>query len=83
MGLNSISYPLQLNTWSGSIEIGVTVCNPDVIDIPITATDLRGGTWVRKFSYIYRYNLPLSHLCHLKISSVMIKPPLLPLLAGN
>ncbi|XP_076042886.1 neuralized-like protein 4 isoform X2 [Oratosquilla oratoria] len=36
----------KLNTWSGSIEIGVTVCNPDVIDIPITATDLRGGTWI-------------------------------------
>lgn len=39
-------FSFQLNTWSGSIEIGVTVCNPDVIDIPITATDLRGGTWV-------------------------------------
>ncbi|KAG0729695.1 Neuralized-like protein 4 [Chionoecetes opilio] len=36
----------KLNTWSGSIELGVTVCNPDVIDIPITATDLRGGTWI-------------------------------------
>ncbi|KAF2354220.1 Transposase Tc1-like [Trinorchestia longiramus] len=36
----------KLNTWSGSVEIGVTVCNPDVIDIPFTATDLRGGTWV-------------------------------------
>lgn len=48
----SVSFPLQLNTWSGSIEIGVTVCNPDVIDIPITATDLRGGTWVREL-HIY------------------------------
>lgn len=28
------------------MEIGVTVCNPDIIDIPYTATDLRGGTWV-------------------------------------
>ncbi|KAB7508105.1 Neuralized-like protein 4 [Armadillidium nasatum] len=44
----------KLNTWSGSIEIGVTVCNPDIIDIPITATDLKGGTWIMLGQGVFR-----------------------------
>lgn len=32
--------------WSGGLEIGVTECDPECIDIPSNATDLGNGTWV-------------------------------------
>ncbi|KAK7486086.1 hypothetical protein BaRGS_00022695 [Batillaria attramentaria] len=36
----------KVNSWSGSIEIGVTACNPDTLTFPLSATGLRDGTWV-------------------------------------
>ncbi len=38
--------PLQVNAWSGSIEIGVTTCDPQTLDFPTSATGFREGTWV-------------------------------------
>lgn len=37
---------LQIHAWEGSIEIGVTTCNPDTTELPPCATKLRNGTWV-------------------------------------
>ncbi|XP_064459470.1 neuralized-like protein 4 isoform X2 [Ornithodoros turicata] len=33
-----------MNKWSGSIELGVTTHNPDVLDFPPTMTNMRSGT---------------------------------------
>lgn len=38
----------QIIPWSGSIEMGVTVCDPETMDLPDCATDLGNGTWVRQ-----------------------------------
>ena len=37
---------LQVNSWSGSIEIGVTTCDPDNLVFPTSATGFHEGTWV-------------------------------------
>ncbi|XP_005104477.1 neuralized-like protein 4 [Aplysia californica] len=36
----------KVNSWSGSIEIGVTVCEPSNLNFPFSATGFRDGTWV-------------------------------------
>ncbi|TFJ96249.1 phosphoribosylamine--glycine ligase [Platysternon megacephalum] len=36
----------KVNSWSGSIEIGVTALDPDHLDFPSSATGLKGGSWV-------------------------------------
>ncbi|XP_041520576.1 neuralized-like protein 4 isoform X1 [Microtus oregoni] len=36
----------KVNSWSGSIEIGVTALDPGVLDFPSSATGLKGGSWV-------------------------------------
>ncbi|CAG5120309.1 unnamed protein product, partial [Candidula unifasciata] len=36
----------KVNSWSGSIEIGVTVCDPGSLNFPFSATGFRDGTWV-------------------------------------
>ncbi|XP_055261381.1 neuralized-like protein 4 isoform X8 [Moschus berezovskii] len=36
----------KVNSWSGSIEIGVTALDPNVLDFPSSATGLKGGSWV-------------------------------------
>lgn len=35
-----------MTSWSGSIEIGVTECDPEVIELPACATSLFQGTWI-------------------------------------
>jgi len=37
---------MQVNSWSGSLELGVTTCNPDNVVFPTSATGFREGTWV-------------------------------------
>lgn len=37
---------VQMKSWSGSIEIGVTECDPEVIELPARATNLCQGTWI-------------------------------------
>ena len=38
----------KINSWSGSIEVGVTCCDPNAIETPFpsSATELREGTWI-------------------------------------
>uniref|UniRef100_A0A8D3A9C8 Neuralized-like protein 4 n=1 Tax=Scophthalmus maximus TaxID=52904 RepID=A0A8D3A9C8_SCOMX len=36
----------KVNSWSGSIEIGVTALDPDALDFPSSATGLKGGSWI-------------------------------------
>ncbi|CAM2110649.1 unnamed protein product [Caretta caretta] len=36
----------KVNSWSGSIEIGVTALDPDHLDFPSSATGLKGGSWI-------------------------------------
>ncbi|XP_072315152.1 neuralized-like protein 4 isoform X4 [Eucyclogobius newberryi] len=36
----------KVNSWSGSIEIGVTALDPAVLDFPSSATGLKGGSWI-------------------------------------
>lgn len=36
----------QVNSWSGSIEIGVTALDPASLDFPSSATGLKGGSWI-------------------------------------
>ncbi|TRZ06417.1 hypothetical protein HGM15179_020690, partial [Zosterops borbonicus] len=35
-----------VNSWSGSIEVGVTALDPAELEFPSSATGLRGGSWV-------------------------------------
>ncbi|XP_076451881.1 neuralized-like protein 4 isoform X3 [Babylonia areolata] len=44
----------KVNSWSGSIEIGITTCNPDTLTLPLSATGLRDGTWVMSGTSILR-----------------------------
>jgi neuralized-like protein 4 len=37
---------LQVNSWSGSIEVGLTTCDPINLVFPTSATGFREGTWV-------------------------------------
>lgn len=37
---------MQVNSWSGSIEIGVTALDPAGLDFPSSATGLKGGSWI-------------------------------------
>uniref|UniRef100_A0ABM5GQC4 Neuralized-like protein 4 n=1 Tax=Pogona vitticeps TaxID=103695 RepID=A0ABM5GQC4_9SAUR len=36
----------KVNSWSGSIEIGVTALDPNHLDFPSSATGLKGGSWI-------------------------------------
>nr|CAD7453424.1 unnamed protein product [Timema tahoe] len=40
------SRAIHINSWSGSIEIGVTACDPETMDFPSSATELRNGSWI-------------------------------------
>jgi neuralized-like protein 4 len=43
-----------VTTWSGSIEIGVTACNPEALDLPLSATDLANETWIMSSSSVLK-----------------------------
>jgi neuralized-like protein 4 len=38
----------KIHSWSGSIEIGVTSCDPNTLETPFpsSATELRQGSWI-------------------------------------
>lgn len=42
----------MVDRWSGSVEIGVTACRPDELELPSTATDLDQTTWMLSGSSI-------------------------------
>ncbi|XP_077963285.1 neuralized-like protein 4 isoform X1 [Gasterosteus aculeatus] len=37
---------VAVNSWSGSVEIGVTALDPAALDFPSSATGLKGGSWI-------------------------------------
>ncbi|CAB0011106.1 unnamed protein product [Nesidiocoris tenuis] len=57
----------KIESWIGSLEIGITANDPATLEFPASATDLRNGTWVlsgksilkdgRTLQEIYRLNL--------------------------
>ena len=46
----------KVNAWSGSIEVGVTACDPDSLQSPLpsSATELRRGSWIMSGNSILR-----------------------------
>ncbi|CAH1773995.1 unnamed protein product [Owenia fusiformis] len=44
----------KVNSWSGSIEIGVTTADPENTALPTSATGFREGTWVMSGSNILK-----------------------------
>ena len=46
----------KIHSWSGSIEVGVTACDPDSLEAPFpsSATELRHGTWIMSGNSILR-----------------------------
>ena len=44
----------KINSWSGSIEIGVTTSDPHNLNFPTSATGFRSGTWVMSGSSVLR-----------------------------
>lgn len=49
-------------SWSGSIEIGITVCDPDSVELPACATNLRHGSWIMTSSSIMHDGEPIVEL---------------------
>lgn len=52
----------KINSWSGSIEVGVTCCDPSTINLPFpsSATELREGTWIMSGNSILRDGLSIN-----------------------
>ncbi|XP_074654148.1 neuralized-like protein 4 [Tubulanus polymorphus] len=44
----------KINSWSGSIEVGVTTCDPQHLNFPTSATGFREGTWVMSGSSVLK-----------------------------
>ena len=68
---------MQVNSWSGSIEIGLTTCDPANLNFPTSATGFREGTWVMSgcsilkdgHSTIEEYGRDLDQLGKMKVYS--------------
>ncbi|XP_011253372.1 neuralized-like protein 4 [Camponotus floridanus] len=44
--LFEVTIDKKMISWSGSIEIGVTECDPETLEIPSCAINLRHGSWI-------------------------------------
>ena len=46
----------KIHSWSGSIEMGITQCDPNLLEVPFpsSATELREGTWIMSGNSILR-----------------------------
>ena len=46
----------KIHSWSGSIEMGITQCDPNMLEAPFpsSATELREGTWIMSGNSILR-----------------------------
>ena len=46
----------KIHSWSGSIEVGVTTCDPDAMDSPFpsSATEFRRGSWIMSGNSVLR-----------------------------
>lgn len=51
-----------MTIWSGSIEIGVTACDPENTNLPASATSLRHGSWIMTGSSIVHDGEPILEL---------------------
>ena len=49
-------------SWSGSIEIGITSSDPEAIELPACATNLRHGSWIMTNSGILHDGEPIVEL---------------------
>ena len=60
-----VSIDKKIHSWSGSIEMGITQCDPDMLESPFpsSATELREGTWIMSGNSIlkvsYRHTVKL------------------------
>ncbi|XP_051170351.1 neuralized-like protein 4 [Leptopilina boulardi] len=52
----------KMMSWSGSIEIGITACDPDSVELPACATNLRHGSWIMTSSSIMHDGEPIVEL---------------------
>ena len=50
----------KVNSWSGSIEVGVTACDPDGLELPLpsSATELRRGSWIMSGMRLFCIPIP-------------------------
>ncbi|CAI9734857.1 Hypothetical predicted protein [Octopus vulgaris] len=57
--------------WSGSIEMGVTTCDPTTLNFPVSASSFREGTWVMSGNSILKngHSLNEEYGCDLDILS--------------
>ena len=62
-----VSIDKKIHSWSGSIEMGITRCDPSLLDSPFpsSATELREGTWIMSGNSI----LKVSSFFNSKVSS--------------
>ncbi len=46
----------KVHSWSGSIEVGVTTCDPDTLESPFpsSATEFRRGSWIMSGNSVLR-----------------------------
>ena len=59
-----------MSIWSGSIEIGVTASNPENINLPPSATNLRHGSWIMTGSSIVHDGDPILELYGTDLSNL-------------
>ncbi|XP_012261174.2 neuralized-like protein 4 isoform X1 [Athalia rosae] len=52
----------KMVSWSGSIEIGVTSCDPESMELPACANKLRLGSWIMSGTGITRDGQPIVEL---------------------
>lgn len=57
-------------SWSGSIEIGVTKCDPEMIELPACATNLCHGTWIMANSCIVHDGVRMVEMYGMDLSAL-------------
>ena len=55
----------KIHSWSGSIEMGITQCDPHMLDAPFpsSATELREGTWIMSGEQCFYTQPFIKHTC--------------------
>ncbi|KAG8230351.1 hypothetical protein J437_LFUL000622, partial [Ladona fulva] len=61
----------QINSWSGSIEIGVTACDPSTLEFHSSATDLRNGSWILSGHSILKDGRPMVEAYGIDLSKLV------------
>ncbi|XP_076684468.1 neuralized E3 ubiquitin protein ligase 4 [Andrena cerasifolii] len=60
----------KMISWSGSIEIGVTKCDPEMIELPACATNLCHGTWIMANSCIVHDGVRMVEMYGMDLSAL-------------